>query len=142
MIYEVFPRDNTYLKRCESNRAQENAQVLKMDCNTGGGTTTGGGGGTGGGSCDDQNTNCGYWAGEGYCTSNAAYMDENCKKSCNKCGTTTTTGGGTGGGTGACDDQNTNCGYWAGEGYCTSNAAYMDENCKKSCNKCGTTTGG
>ncbi|KAK3594407.1 hypothetical protein CHS0354_034140 [Potamilus streckersoni] len=42
LISEVFPCGNTYLKRCESNRDKENAQVLRMNCDHHTGSGTGG----------------------------------------------------------------------------------------------------
>ena len=35
-----------------------------------------------------------------------------------------------------CKDLHANCDSWASSGYCASYATYMDENCKKSCEKC------
>ena len=36
-----------------------------------------------------------------------------------------------------CEDSNDNCAYWASVGECKANPNYMLENCKKSCNNCG-----
>ena len=38
-----------------------------------------------------------------------------------------------------CNDDNERCKYWASRGECTKNPDYMNEACKKSCNKCGAT---
>mmetsp|Transcript_46391 Transcript_46391/g.86673 ORF Transcript_46391/g.86673 Transcript_46391/m.86673 type:complete len:139 (+) Transcript_46391:71-487(+) len=37
----------------------------------------------------------------------------------------------------ACDDRNWQCYGWARLGYCSTNAAYMKRNCRKSCDNCG-----
>ncbi|CAL4065511.1 unnamed protein product [Meganyctiphanes norvegica] len=39
-----------------------------------------------------------------------------------------------------CVDTNAFCSDWARKGECAKNSAYMHDYCKKSCNKCGTTT--
>ena len=36
-----------------------------------------------------------------------------------------------------CRDKNSYCQSWANAGECQRNAAYMSDNCKKSCNQCG-----
>ena len=46
----------------------------------------GGGGGDDDPTCQNQNSNCDYWAEQGYCQhSYVDYMTTNCKKSCEKC---------------------------------------------------------
>ena len=41
-----------------------------------------------GGSCRDKDNRCRAWASRGECRRNPAYMNVNCKQSCNKCSTT------------------------------------------------------
>ena len=37
----------------------------------------------------------------------------------------------------ACEDEGEHCSYWEKKGHCNDGyAAYMKENCKKSCNTC------
>ena len=88
------------------------------------------------GNCVDKNQYCGSWAQTGECQKNPAYMNINCKKACGKCSG--------GGGGGSCTDNSGNCASWAASGYCNSGsyAAYMKENCKKSCSFCGGGGGG
>lgn len=149
MIKEVFPCDNTYLKRCESNRQQEDAQELLMNCDVDGGSGGGGDGGDGGGGdgggeekggggdkdCQDIGPHCAWWKSQGECTTNPKYMHVNCKKSCNVC--EGEGGGGTGGGN--CADKHTRCSYWASRGECQRNPNYMLINCMESCEKCTST---
>ncbi|XP_063687290.1 zinc metalloproteinase nas-14-like [Bolinopsis microptera] len=56
--------------------------------------------------CKDLNFHCSDWKDAGYCCT--------------------------------CDEGDTNCKYWAREGYCTgdNHQEWMSENCKKSCNRC------
>merc|ERR1719328_74545 len=118
--------------------------------------------------CEDQNTNCAYWLGQGECTSEKwkDWMAVNCPKSCGKCGTATTTElltpppltttkatttttelltppplTTTTEATN-CEDQNNRCEYWSDAGYCSSDdwGEWMKENCPKSCNECQTTS--
>merc|ERR1712151_534475 len=39
-------------------------------------------------SCQDRQKDCKYWASIGECSRNSAYMSQNCKAACNKCGST------------------------------------------------------
>jgi hypothetical protein len=39
----------------------------------------------------------------------------------------------------ACDDSDEGCEYWASIGECRVNPNWMKENCRKSCNVCGST---
>jgi len=41
-----------------------------------------------------------------------------------------------------CDDRNWQCYGWAQLGHCATNAGYMNSNCRKSCNRCGSGGGG
>jgi len=72
--------------------------------------------------CTDLNDSCGYWAGQGYCSSSSEYyeyMQENCCASC-------------------CTDLDTSCGYWAGQGFCSPSSQYyefMQQNCCASCRR-------
>lgn len=95
------------------------------------GTCSSGSGVGGGGSCDNVrgDSNCNYWADQGFCTQTyVAFMQENCRKACGLCG---------GGGGSNCADGNANCPFWASYGYCAhSYVSYMRQNCKASCNFC------
>ena len=74
----------------------------------------------------NQNSNCDYWAEQGYCQhSYVDYMTTNCKMSCGLCSS-------------SCQNENSNCELWANQGYCsdTTYVSYMEENCKNSCEKC------
>merc|ERR1740139_490631 len=91
-------------------------------------------------SCTDSSKSCAYWAGLNYCTEKYVdYMTQSCKKSCNICGSSSTvapTKAPTS--TSSCTDSSKSCAYWAGLNYCTETyVGYMTENCKKSCNICG-----
>ena len=139
LIGQVFLCDNTFLKRCESNRAKEMAQKLLMDCDKGDGEREDDDDSNPDpepqpdpDQCEDLNANCGAWKDGGYCTgSHEEYMSQNCKKSCGTCGDDTRPEP-------QCEDDDTNCAYWAGAGYCTDSTyrEWMGENCKKSCNNC------
>ncbi|CAL4227624.1 unnamed protein product, partial [Meganyctiphanes norvegica] len=73
--------------------------------------------------CSDNNQYCGQWSDAGECEANHAWMNINCKKSCNQCGT-------------PCKDQSEHCDYWKNNGECTKNSEYMTLFCKHSCGAC------
>ena len=76
--------------------------------------------------CADTNRYCSDWAKRGECQKNAAYMNTNCKKSCNLCT----------GRENNCVDKSPYCQDWATNGECRKNPAYMLHNCGKSCRTC------
>ncbi|KAK3773272.1 hypothetical protein RRG08_053657 [Elysia crispata] len=112
VIKEIFPCDNTYLKRCESNRTQEDAQQLRMNCEPKG-------------RCKDNHPACEFWSGTNKCTENQRYMSFECRKSCGICTADEN-----------CFDEHVNCGFWASTGECAANPDYMLFSCKKSCKVC------
>ncbi|XP_045583756.1 zinc metalloproteinase nas-4 [Procambarus clarkii] len=75
-------------------------------------------------SCVDQYEQCGAWAASGWCRTNNAYMDVNCKMSCNTCEPQ------------VCRDENAYCGVWASVGECQSNPGYMLVFCGRACGTC------
>merc|ERR1712176_1629120 len=98
-------------------------------------------------SCQDSQQDCKYWASIGECSSNSAYMSQNCKASCNKCGSTSNPTNPTprrrrsnSGSNPGCQDGQRDCKYWASIGECSRNPAYMSQNCKAACNKCGSSS--
>jgi len=143
LIAQVFPCKNTFIKRCEKNRAKEMAQKLLMDCDKGDGEREDGddtnpdpepGPEPEPDQCADLSEHCSSWKTSGYCTGkHEEYMSENCKKSCGTCDDDTRPDPKPN-----CKDDDTNCNYWAGEGYCTDSEyrEWMEENCMKSCNSC------
>ncbi|KAG1661053.1 putative tyrosinase-like protein tyr-3 [Nymphon striatum] len=91
--------------------------------------------------CMDKHKKCREWKMKGLCKK--TFVFKNCRKSCGKCGTTTrrpstkmtsthTTMKG-------CMDKHKTCREWKKKGLCKK--AFVSKNCKKSCGKCGTTTG-
>ena len=74
--------------------------------------------------CADDHENCEFWASQGECARNAAFMKEHCAKSCGTCATA------------RCSDANTGCSQWAAQGECKKNPTFMRHSCKKSCGLC------
>ena len=87
--------------------------------------------------CIDKGEHCVYWAENGECQKNQAYMNDNCAASCYLCGSVKPTPSPTTRPAPSCQDNNQYCSSWASSGYCTSNAAYMSTNCCKSCGSSG-----
>ncbi|GFR92648.1 metalloendopeptidase [Elysia marginata] len=78
-------------------------------------------------SCRNMNSRCQLWAREGYCRRNA-YMQMYCKPACNLCQTKPEE---------KCMDEKEYCDFWRSKGYCKGQyAAYMKDNCMKSCGYC------
>ncbi|XP_066295024.1 uncharacterized protein [Branchiostoma lanceolatum] len=140
LITQVFPCGNFIVDRC-SNQGLTGSTALRMDCNSdgSGGISVEGNSGDAGddtddsddagsdaGNCQDLNSFCSSWSDQGYCSGvYATYMSTNCPLSCGACATT-----------GNCEDTNGNCAGWAGRGECRINPAYMNQNCRRSCNVC------
>merc|ERR1719221_193497 len=77
--------------------------------------------------CNDLNSDCGYYATQGYCSSSSQYFPYMMETCCSSCQSGS-----------ACQDLNSNCAGWAGVGYCSSSSqyyAFMMENCCASCNR-------
>merc|ERR1712190_228378 len=92
-------------------------------------------------SCQDSQQDCKYWASIGECSSNSAYMSQNCKAACNQCGSTSNPRRRrTNSENPSCQGSQQDCKYWASIGECSSNSAYMSQNCKAACNKCGSSS--
>ncbi|KAK3773265.1 hypothetical protein RRG08_053650 [Elysia crispata] len=128
LIKEIFPCENTYLKRCESDRTQEDAQQLDMNCEPKGrnesaqlqdGTIR----------CKDNKPACEYYLGTEQCTKNPGYMKSECKKSCGFCNVDDNNKP-------DCFDEHKNCASWADIGECDANPNYMLVKCKYSCKVC------
>merc|ERR1712003_94402 len=81
-------------------------------------------------SCQDSQQDCKYWASIGECSRNSAYMSQNCKAACNKCGSTSNPTNPTNPENPSCQDRQQDCKYWASIGECSRNSAYMSQNCK------------
>ncbi|KAK3773275.1 hypothetical protein RRG08_053660 [Elysia crispata] len=109
LIKEIFPCDNTYLKRCESNRTQEDFQQLRMNCEPKA-------------RCKDNHPACEFWLGTNKCTENQRFMSFECRKSCGVCTADEN-----------CSDEHVNCGFCASTGECAVNPGYMLFSCKMSC---------
>ncbi|CAG5115365.1 unnamed protein product, partial [Candidula unifasciata] len=75
--------------------------------------------------CQDMNTHCAAWAGDGYCMTNN-YVKTYCKVSCSMCTLN------------MCKDVREHCSYWAEQGYCTNDTYknFMAEKCSLSCGIC------
>ncbi|GFR87742.1 secreted ShK toxin domain containing protein [Elysia marginata] len=114
LIKEVFPCDNTYLKRCKSTRQQEDAQHLFMDCDLDSKD------------CTDYHARCAQWATGGECSKNPNYMLTNCRRSCNVCEEKDDA-------TPDCVDKHILCSHWAMHGSCQVTPDYMHDNCVRSC---------
>ncbi|CAE7525811.1 unnamed protein product [Symbiodinium natans] len=71
--------------------------------------------------CADKNWQCYGWARLGYCSSNAAYMRSNCRRSCNVCG-------GNGGGRQDCKGINEPC--WINAQCCSARCAMPTYHCR------------
>ncbi|KAK3799644.1 hypothetical protein RRG08_059687 [Elysia crispata] len=116
LIKEIFPCDNTYLKRCESNRTQEDAQQLDMNCEPKGRKDSQIQDGKF--RCRDKNPECEYWVGEGKCADDPITMEYKCKKSCGFCKVDDN-----------CYDEDQKCELWAGLAECSINPNYMLAHC-------------
>jgi hypothetical protein len=92
--------------------------------------------------CSDRSRTCIFWAQNGECSKNEAYMTTSCKLACQLCSGTLTpaplpppppkaSGG--------CKNHNEYCEYWAQTGECAKNPDYMQINCPLSCNWCSGT---
>jgi len=89
--------------------------------------------------CQDDHDHCSFWASEGECDSNPAYMLQNCKVSCGQCTekpSVATTPKPSSKPSSTCVDDNEECEKWADGLECEINPAYMLQNCKLSCNVC------
>jgi curved DNA-binding protein CbpA len=111
--------------------------------------------------CTDKHAKCKAWADSGECESNAAYMREQCARSCDYCGEggrglqtagVSATRGWTAKKaataaaaqqqqqqqqpTGRCVDEYSDCHLWAATGECQSNRKYMTDHCARSCGLC------
>ncbi|KAK3773273.1 hypothetical protein RRG08_053658 [Elysia crispata] len=122
VIKEIFPCDNTYLKRCESNRNQENAQMLRMNCEPQGRKDPIQDGKI---RCKDNKPGCAFWLGTNQCTENPIFMDHACMRSCGICTADEN-----------CFDEHKNCAFWADTGECDANPTYMLYKCRMSCKVC------
>ena len=100
--------------------------------------------------CLDTNPSCLFWAQNGECGRNPAYMTSACAKSCNACESVDETAAPTrrptrSGPAGppdiSCVDSNDACEFWASMGECGANPTYMNEFCTRSCNGCGGSSG-
>jgi len=74
--------------------------------------------------CKDKDKNCGSWALQGYCFSNAGYMSVACSRSCDVCNLD------------RCIDNHPRCQEWSADGECDSNPDYMHVACSQSCGLC------
>jgi len=165
LIEEMFPCRNTYIKRCQKDRAAEMNQKLSIDYDLGGCRIEGGGGTTtsapatsklpsttpetGTSSPSNETTTepdceddydpirCTDLAKKGGCEHDVEWMHKMCAKTCNVCGSQ--------GATSSpqkttpmpdCIDKDRNCAYWSRSGECQKNPDYMLESCRKSCNVC------
>ncbi|KAK3786330.1 hypothetical protein RRG08_022953 [Elysia crispata] len=122
LIEEIFPCGNTYLKRCETSRAQEDAQQLRMNCEPKGRKDPIQDGKF---RCTDSRPECEFWHGEGKCRSNPGYLNFVCEKSCGICDADIN-----------CFNDHKDCSQWALRGECSRNPDYMLVNCKMSCGEC------
>jgi len=102
--------------------------------------------------CEDSHKHCSYWASQGECSKNGAWMLVNCKKSCNQCSKSVHIMHTYKIRTSRvvytqhflpekpCRDLNDQCGVWARKGDCSkaSHRDYMKSYCTKSCRSCRT----
>eukprot|EP00978_Attheya_sp_CCMP212_P016476 scaffold43200_cov53-Attheya_sp.AAC.1 len=95
-------------------------------------------------SCVDDDENCEYWAGLGECETNASFMLEGCRKSCNACDPEEEQEDSSDGDEETdddnCEDLDIACGWLARVGQCDTEelteATFMAENCHLSCGLC------
>lgn len=81
--------------------------------------------------CHDKLERCPVFAELGECEANAAYMNEYCAYSCDKCGDDEEEEDDP-----SCIDKEELCGFWAERGECDKNPNYMLKDCAKSCGTC------
>uniref|UniRef100_A0A7I4Y2Q9 ShTK domain protein n=1 Tax=Haemonchus contortus TaxID=6289 RepID=A0A7I4Y2Q9_HAECO len=82
-------------------------------------------------SCYNQNPCCATWANRGGCTQDPARTKIICAASCGACTPQNPI-------TDDCTDRHPLCSDFASAGRCTSSVNFMAENCRRTCNLCGT----
>ncbi|KAK8378712.1 hypothetical protein O3P69_009429 [Scylla paramamosain] len=75
--------------------------------------------------CEDDNSECQYWAAEGECVANPRWMAPHCRRACQQCDFSTT-----------CEDQHSNCAFWSTHNQCEENKLWMAVHCSRSCGYC------
>jgi hypothetical protein len=85
--------------------------------------------------CVDDLHDCGVWAADGECVSNADYMHASCRRSCGFCGDGMAAAAAAA--AAACVDHKKDCMGWAEQGQCEQNKAFMEKECPAACGVCG-----
>jgi hypothetical protein len=88
--------------------------------------------------CIDEEAVCKAWAEAGECSKNTGFMLQKCKRSCLDAGMQEACPGLTSSvpRKPKCYDESPDCGDWATNGQCETNAGYMSQACRSSCKIC------